>query len=248
MRIFLKNASVLFAVAWVCLCLVGCSSQEDIARQVDTSIYSFDIGRTDEAMASAREISRLDENLSAFLVYQYSLFASIRDNKDLTAADATLKAWLQAKTDSVSKYRGAMIAAKTYALYASGDGKAHQYFSEACAKWLGYGEAECANRLLEEALDVYYGIHYKHGAVYLYEASTIFEKLVPDKAAGGEFYRGLALVEINESRADIAFRGLIERKQFTVVMAQQYCQFMGGTNYQRILNCNRVPEGQQRNH
>lgn len=245
MRILRKNASTLFAIVWALLCLGGCSSQEDIARQVDSSIYSFDTGRTEQAMASARSISRLDESLSAFLVYQYSLFSSIRDDKDLAAADASLKAWLQARTDSPSKYRGAMIAAKAYALYASADGRTQKYFSDACAKWQGYGEVECAKHLLDDALDAYYAVHYKHGAVYLYEASTVFERVVADKAAGGEFYRALALVEINNSRANSAFRGLIERKQFTVVMAQQYCDFMGGTNYQRILNCNKVRDDLQ---
>ena len=200
-------------------------------------------------MESARDISHVDGSMSAFLVYQYSLFTSIKNNEAKVVMDSPSKTLAEAKPDSSFNYRGAMIAAKTFALYVAGkENAALEHLSDECRKWHGYDATACANHMLGESLGRYYAVHEKLAAVYLYESSYIFERVVPGKAVGGEFYRAMALIEIDNEQADGALKALIDRKQFNLVMAQQYCGFMGAASYKRIIDCGHEPSASSSPH
>ena len=225
--------------------LLGCA-QPYPSKQGEQAVAKFESGSTSEALGLAHDLAKADKNLSAFLVYQFSLFLALKNDQSATAIDGSASWLTDAQSQSHTKFRGAMIAANAFSLYSQGDAAAAmQALGAECRSWSDRTVADCASAMLGEALGNYYPVHEKLEATYLYESAYIFEQVVPGKALGGEFFKGLALMEINPARANGIFKEMIARGQFTLPMAQQYCGFTNAGPYERVLDCSKVPEAKQ---
>lgn len=236
------GAKLLGLILLFSLGILGCSQTYD-PKQVEQAIGRFESGSIADALALARGVAHANNNAGSFLAYQFSLYAAMQGGDSKTAVAGATSWSPETRQVSSVDLHGAMIAAKVFGLYSAGDAAgAMNALSASCREWGNKDAAGCVSAMLAEALGRYYAAHEKLGALYLYESAYVFAQVVPNKALGGKFYRGVALMEINQGDADRIFKDMIAKGEFNAVMAQQYCGFARGGRYKHVLNCDEVPE------
>jgi hypothetical protein len=229
-------------VALLAVIPLGCLGKEDVAaKKAGASVGLFESGRIDHAIEVASEVRENDRELSEFLVFQYMLYSALGHGQGVTSIHDYAGRMKDVSIDRTSGYQAEMISAKVFASLSILTGEAAlSILQRECAGWGRPDIDGCVNHLVEDAMGRYYSTHEKMAAVYLYESSTVLERVAPSKSQAVKYFQSLALVEINNASAGYSIRSMLSLGQFNNVMAQQYCQFIKATRHEQFIDCDRI--------
>lgn len=239
----IKIVSYMIIFSALAFLLVSCvNAKQEASKKWADSVGYFDSGDVDKAFKVARDMAPYDLGGSDYLTGQYMIYGAAKNGLNfLLGMDATYNNMLRLKYDGVSStYLGHYVAAQIFSeKFLHGNDSAAKLLVTKCKVLFDLDPEHCGMRLLRETSAIYLASYGHLDAICLYESARIGHDLKLIDPSISNFYMALALVKIDNERANFSIKDMELHGALNSSMRGVYCAFIKGVNVSKVaIDCN----------